>query len=313
MQDGSETRRLKVEPREAGLRLDVFLAGRLDGWSRSRLQAFIRSGRVEVDLRAVRTAHAEVAEGACVTVRLETDAPRLVPENVPLTIVYEDEDLAVVNKPPGMPVHPGAGITSGTLVNALVHHFGALSSAAGADRPGIVHRLDKDTSGLILIAKNDAAHHALAASFKSRTIHKTYTALVMGSVLPDEGAVDALVGRDPFHRRRMRAGGAVGREARTRYRVLSRFSGFTLLEVFPETGRTHQIRVHLASIGHPVAGDSLYGVPGRRRAGTEAKIPPRTFLHATALKFQHPRTGEAISLTAALPEDLSDFLNRIPR
>ena len=311
MESGSETRQLKVEPGEAGLRLDVFLAQRLEGWSRSRLQAFIRSGCVQVDSQTVHKAHEEVAGGGCITVRLETEPLGVVPENVPLAIVYEDEDLAVINKPAGMIVHPGAGITSGTLVNALVHRFDTLSSGAGAHRPGIVHRLDKNTSGLILVAKNDAAHLALAACFKARAIHKTYIALVHGRVARDTGEIDTPVGRDLTHRRRMKAGAAAAREARTRYRVVRRFSAFTLLEVFPETGRTHQIRVHLASIGHPVAGDALYGAP-RRQAGAEQKIPARTFLHASALEFQHPRTGETMRLTAPLPEELKNFLDSIP-
>jgi 23S rRNA pseudouridine1911/1915/1917 synthase len=298
-----------VDATESSLRLDIFLAQRLPGWSRSQIQKLIRSGKVQVGSRAARKAGEEITPGEQISVRLEKEELRATAEELPLDIVYEDEDLVAVNKPAGMVVHLGAGIARGTLVNALLYHITRLSPAGGAERPGIVHRLDKNTSGLILAAKNDAAHQSLSAAFKARAIRKTYIALVHGRVERDQGEIRAPVGRDPVRRLRMQAGGARAREARTSYRVMRRFERFTLLELSPQTGRTHQIRVHLAWLGHPAVGDTLYGAPARiRMAGREQKTLPRTFLHASALQFQHPRTGDPMLLRAGLPADLENFL-----
>ncbi|MGH9403946.1 MAG: RluA family pseudouridine synthase [Terriglobia bacterium] len=305
-----ETREIVADA--AGGRLDVFLASRLPEVSRSRLQRLIRAGCVETNGRVATKAGETVAAGDRIRVRLVREETRALPENLPFGIVYEDDDLVVVNKPAGMVVHTGAGVHSGTLVNALLYHIRQLSSAAGNERPGIVHRLDKMTSGLMLVAKNDPAHRALADAFKARSVQKTYTALVHGRMTSDHGAIETVVGRDPRRRYRMKAGAAKGREALTHYRVLRRFHDFTLLNAMPHTGRTHQIRVHLASIRHPVAGDTAYGAPARiRLAGLEQKTLPRTFLHASALEFAHPSTGKPLAFQAPLPDDLAAFLDKL--
>jgi 23S rRNA pseudouridine1911/1915/1917 synthase len=305
----SDTQVLVVEPAEASLRLDVFLARRLPGWSRSQVQKLIRTGNVQLGLRTARKSGEEITPGEHIVVRLAREEFHASAENLSLDILFEDEDLVAVNKPAGMVVHLGAGITRGTLVNALLYHIRRLSSVGGAQRPGIVHRLDKNTSGVILVAKNDVAHRLLSAAFKDRAIRKTYLALVHGRVENDEGEISAPVGRDPLRRHRMKAGGPRSREARTRYRVLHRYPDLTFLELLPETGRTHQIRVHLSSVGHPVVGDTLYGAPARFRiSGKEQKTLPRTFLHASVLQFRHPRTGDSITLRASLPQELQAFL-----
>jgi 23S rRNA pseudouridine1911/1915/1917 synthase len=210
-------------------------------------------------------------------------------------------------------VHVGAGVRSGTLVNALLHHVGSLARAGGDLRPGIVHRLDRMTSGLVIVAKNDAALRDLSSQFKSRQVHKTYLALVHGRVSGQKGEIERPVGRDPRRRIRMRTSGIGARAALTHFEVRRRFAHFTLLEVHPRTGRTHQIRVHLASVRHPVVGDTMYGAPSRLLAGSrdETKTLPRTFLHAAVIRFRHPRTGETISFEAPLPEELAIFLERL--
>lgn len=307
-----ETREFVVAVEESGGRLDVFLAARMADWSRSQIQRLIRAGLVKVGLRPARKAGEIVEAGDVIAVRAERQELRATPESLPLEIIYEDDDLVVVDKPAGMVVHVGAGVKSGTLVNALLHHIGSLSTAGGELRPGIVHRLDRMTSGLIVVAKNDFAHRHLAAQFKSRTIHKTYTALVHGRVASEHGEIRRPVGRDPRRRVRMKAGGIRPRDAVTSFRVLRRFSHFTLLEARPQTGRTHQIRVHLSAAGHPVVGDTLYGAPGKLKIpGGEVKTLPRNFLHASGLEFQHPRTGQSVALKAPLPGDLEDFLGAL--
>jgi 23S rRNA pseudouridine1911/1915/1917 synthase len=254
----------------------------------------------------------EIEAGTRITVRAEREERRAVPEDLPLAVVYEDADLLVVNKAAGMVVHLGAGVKSGTLVNALLHHIRALSSAGGELRPGIVHRLDKMTSGLVVVAKNDAAHRRLSDQFKSREVHKTYIALVHGRVAGDRGQITKPVGRDPRRRTRMKAGGIAPREALTKYRVLRRFRPFTLVEAMPQTGRTHQIRVHLASLGHPVVGDTTYGAPAKLRLGESAEPTlPRIFLHAAKLAFAHPLTGAPLCFEAPLPAELAAFLARV--
>ena len=310
-----ERREFVVRAEEAGLRLDVFLAQRMPDWSRSQVQRLVRSGMIEVDDRLARKPGEEIEPGNRVTVRAEREEMHAAPEPLPLEILYEDMDMLVVNKPAGMVVHIGAGVKSGTLVNALLHHLGAverLSSAGGALRPGIVHRLDRMTSGLVLVAKNDAAHRGLAAQFKSREVRKTYLALVHGNVRNTGGEIARAVGRDPRRRVRMKAGGLRPREAVTDYRVLRRFARYTLVEAHPRTGRTHQLRVHFASIGHPIVGDTLYGAPARIRFASGAvDTLGRNFLHAAAIEFRHPRTGQAMSFETPLPAALGDFMKTI--
>jgi 23S rRNA pseudouridine1911/1915/1917 synthase len=292
-----------------GERLDVFLTRQMPGWSRSQVQRLIRSGLVSVGRRLARKGGEEVQAGDIISVRVEREELAATPEALPLSIVYEDEDLLVVNKPAGMAVHVGAGLKSGTLVNALLHHVRTLSSAGDASRPGIVHRLDKMTSGLVVVAKNDATHRQLAEQFKSRAVRKTYVLLVHGQVSSGQGEISKPVGRDPFRRTRMKVGGLRAREARTRYEVIRRFPNFTLLEAHPETGRTHQIRVHFAALGHPIVGDSTYGAPGKLRiGGREVATLSRNFLHAGLLEFQHPRLRRAVSFSVPLPPELAEFL-----
>lgn len=308
----SETRTFVAAQLEAGVRLDVFLARQMPDWSRSQVQQQIRSGSVCVGSRTVYKTGEAVAAGDRVTIRAARQELRATPEELPLEIVYEDDDLLVVNKPAGMVVHVGAGVRSGTLVNALLHHIGTLARAPGDLRPGIVHRLDRMTSGLVVVAKNDETHRDLSDQFKSREVHKTYLALVHGWVAADRGEVGEPVGRDPRRRIRMRTAGLGARDAQTRYQVRQRFSRFTLLEVHPLTGRTHQIRVHLASIGYPVVGDTLYGAPSKLRiSGSEEKTLERNFLHAAAIRFRHPRSGENLTFEVSLPAELEHFLSRI--
>ena len=307
-----ELRTFVVALEQSRTRLDVFLARHMPDWSRSQIQRQIKSGLVSIGSETVYKAGEEVEPGDRVTIRAARHELRAVPEDLPLNIIYEDDDLLVVNKPAGMVVHVGAGVKSGTLVNALLHHIGKLSTAGGELRPGIVHRLDRMTSGLVVVAKNDSAHRELSAQFKSREVHKTYLALVHGRLTDLHGEISTSVGRDPKRRIRMRPGGIGAREASTRYRLLRRFRDFTLLEAEPRTGRTHQIRVHLSSIGHPVVGDTLYGAPARLRIDTrEEKTLERNFLHAAALALRHPRTQERLSFRAALAPELEDFLKRL--
>jgi 23S rRNA pseudouridine1911/1915/1917 synthase len=307
-----EIREFVVEPQDSGARLDVFLARHMPDWTRSQVQRQIRSGLVSIGSQAAYKAGEEVATGERVTIRAARHELRATPEELPLDVVYEDRDLLVVNKPAGLVVHVGAGVKSGTLVNALLYHIGTLAPAAGELRPGIVHRLDRMTSGLLVVAKNDEAHRELSSQFKSREVQKTYLALVHGRVAAERGEIGKPVGRDRRQRIRMRTSGLGARQALTRYRVLRRYPQFTLLEVEPETGRTHQIRVHLSSIGHPVVGDTLYGAPSRIRiAGGDEKTLQRNFLHAAAIRFRHPRGSEKMEFAAALPRELEDFLSRL--
>jgi 23S rRNA pseudouridine1911/1915/1917 synthase len=305
----TEVREFVVPPEAAGERLDIFLARQMPGWSRSQIQRQIRMGMVNLGSATVYKAGEKLVAGDAVTLRAARHELRATPEDIALDIVYEDDDLVVVNKPAGMTVHVGAGVRSGTLVNALLHHIGALARRGGDLRPGIVHRLDRMTSGLMVVAKTDFALEKLSEQFKARTVHKNYLALVHGKLAGETGEIAKPVGRDPRRRVKMRPGGIRAREAVTRYRAMRGFEGFTLLECHPLTGRTHQIRVHLSSIGHPVVGDTLYGAPSHLRiGGKEQKTLPRHFLHAAALEFVQPRTGEALRFEAPLPPDLSQFL-----
>ena len=281
-------------------RLDLFVTRRLQELTRSRVRRLIDQGLVTVDDRPAAKAGLRLNAGQRVRVTLPPPEPsELEPEAIPLRIVFEDEDLLVVDKPAGMAVHPSPGHSRHTLVHAVLAHCPDLSGIGGVLRPGIVHRLDKDTSGLIIVAKHDAAHLSLARQLKERKVEKTYVALVEGRVRPQQGVIDAPIGRHPRHRKRM-AVVENGRDARTRYRVLREVDGRSLVEVQPTTGRTHQIRVHLASIGHPVVGDTLYG--------KRSDVFPRQFLHAQRLAFRHPRSGERMELEAPLAEDLQRAL-----
>jgi 23S rRNA pseudouridine1911/1915/1917 synthase len=294
----------------AGKRLDQALHEQLPEFSRSRLQDWIKQERVLVNGAPARSSRV-LREGDQVAVEpAELPPLRAEAEAIPLRVLYEDPYFVAIDKPAGMVVHAGAGVHSGTLVNALLGRFQSLSALGGDLRPGIVHRLDRFTSGVILVAKTDAAHRALAALFAGRQVEKTYLALVHGVVGPECGRIDKPIARDPRHRTRMTARLSQGRTAWTEYRVLRRFPDFTFLEVRIGTGRTHQIRVHLASIGHPVAGDRLYGAPAHAKNGIQ---PPRErfFLHAHRIRLQHPFSGQPVEIESPLPEDLRVWLERL--
>ena len=307
---------LIVPNEHAGLRLDRYLALALPQFSRSRLQELIRAGHVHLQGKLSRTRERVHADDVVRLIEPPLQEIGVQAEEIPLDLLFEDADLLVINKPAGLVVHPGTGNQGRTLVNALLHHFGKLSAIGGELRPGIVHRLDKATSGLILVAKNDEAHRKLATQFSGRLVKKTYVALVHGWMKQDRGTISSSISRDRVRRTRMTTRRQGGREAITHYtvqrRIDSKFGKFTLLELRIDTGRTHQIRVHLASLGHPVVGDTLYGAPRELRARNgEAAALSRNFLHAVALQFHHPRTGTALSLSSPLPEELSQFLSRV--
>jgi 23S rRNA pseudouridine1911/1915/1917 synthase len=334
----TELRTIEVSAEAAGQRLDQYLAAQLDGVSRSRVQMLMDQGDVLVNGEREK-ASLKLRGGERISITGEPHpAPlKATAEDIPLDVVFEDADLAVVNKPAGMMVHAGSGQNEdarsrGTLVNALLYRFKALSSTGGDLRPGIVHRLDKDTSGLIVVAKNDRTHAALGEMFASRQMKKTYIALVQGAVERQKGTINAGVGRDPMRRTRMTAKPQDNaRSAVSHYEVVrrldNRFGKFTLVRVRIETGRTHQIRVHMASIGHPVVGDSLYGGAGqltdqvasqaatskaaRRKSEPERLKLGRNFLHAAKLEFTHPTTGKLLQLEAPLPIELESFLGRL--
>lgn len=310
-----------VSPENAGTRLDQFLAANVPEISRARAQQLIAQALVLVDGKPGKPSlRLRGGEQVSVLGPAKLEPLRAIPEDIPLDIVYEDDDLAIVNKPAGMMVHAGAGPTEdernrGTLVNALLHRFGRLSDVGGELRPGIVHRLDKETSGLIAIAKNDAAHRKLASAFAQRKVKKTYIALVHGWPKADHGTVNAAISRDSVRRVRMTTRRPGGREAVTHYtarkRIDSSFGKFTLLEVKIDTGRTHQIRVHLSSIGHPVVGDRVYGAPAQIKGRAGVISLSRNFLHAAALELHHPRTAELLSFQTTLPPELENFLHRL--
>jgi 23S rRNA pseudouridine1911/1915/1917 synthase len=287
---------------DAGTRLDHYLQQHLTDFSRARIQAWIRDGGVLVNgAPAKASAHLRGGERIEVT---PADLPPLKasPEDLPIEILYEDDAVIAVNKPAGVVVHAGAGAHSGTLVNRLVHHFQSLSKIGGDLRPGIVHRLDRGTSGVLLVARTDAAHRNLAAQFAGRTVEKTYLALVQGRVAAESGRIDKPIARDPAKRIRMTARLGHGREAHSEYRVRQRFPHFTFLEVRIGTGRTHQIRAHLASIGHPVAGDRVYG------ARPFPAMPDRVFLHAWRIAFDTPSGGGRVAVESPLPAELDGLL-----
>jgi 23S rRNA pseudouridine1911/1915/1917 synthase len=292
-----------VELSDAGQRLDVYLA-RASGLSRARVQGLIDRGAIRVDGHPQKPRYS-VRAGDQVTLALPDITPlALTPEPIPLDILYEDEHLLVLNKPARLVVHPGAGRPTGTLVHALLAHCRDLPGIGGVERPGIVHRLDRDTSGVMVVAKSERAHASLSGQFKNRSIQKRYLALVHGVVAREAGRIEAAIGRREHDRKRMGVKREGGRAARTVYRILRRFPGMTLVELTLETGRTHQIRVHLAHIGHPVVGDVAYGGRRERRIapGGEA-VPARQMLHAWVLGFQHPVTGARLEFTAPPPPD----------
>ncbi len=299
--------RLHVEPGEGGGRLDVWLASRVAGLSRSRLQALIREGSVRVNGASAKP-NSTVAVGAEVCVEIPPPASvDLQPQDLPLTVLYEDAEILVLNKPAGLVVHPAAGHADGTLVNALLYHCADLAGVGGERRPGIVHRLDKDTSGVMVVCKHDAALEALGRQFREGGVAKEYVALVQGVPLPATGTVRTLIGRSPHDRKKMAVTTTHGRPAVTHYRVVETLPGGALLRVRIETGRTHQIRVHLAHLGFPVAGDRQYGT--RRQTRTDAIQAPRQMLHAAQLAFTHPRTGKPLCFEAPLPPDMEELLS----
>jgi 23S rRNA pseudouridine1911/1915/1917 synthase len=300
---------------ECGIRLDVFLLQKDSSLTRSQARKAIDAGLVRVNGQTMKASH-KVHAGDIVTVeKLEAVPCGLAAEDIPLQVVYEDESIIVIDKPAGMVVHPAAGNYQGTLVNALLYHCRDLSGIGGVLRPGIVHRLDKGTSGLIIVAKSDAAHQVLSDRFKNHEIKKTYRALVWGNVTEHEGIINAPVGRHPVERKKMSIRISRGKEAVTRWRVNERFGATTLLDIDIETGRTHQIRVHLSSIGHPVVGDSVYGgtkkasVVSNQDLNSKLKGMTRQALHAARLCFTHPITGEPMDFSSPLPADITDLCN----
>ena len=286
----------------SGVRLDKFVSEKCPGLSRTQAQRLIEEGNVTVNDRTAKSS-LKLSAGDRVTVTIPPTPPSsLAPEVMPLKIVYEDANLLVIDKPAGLTVHPAPGHPGGTLINAILAYYPRLAEISDSLRPGIVHRLDKDTSGLMIVAKNKAAQLNLVEQFRSRTVKKAYLVLVRGKLTPECGLIEAALGRSPSDRKRM-AVVREGLEARTRYQVVKYLGGFTLLEVAPETGRTHQIRVHLAAIGYPVVGDAVYGF--------KSKHLSRQFLHAYRLGFKLPSTGEFVEFESPLPEDLAKALREI--
>ncbi|MGH9341929.1 MAG: RluA family pseudouridine synthase [Acidobacteriota bacterium] len=293
-----------VSPDHPQQRLDIFLAACLENVSRSTIQRWIRSGAVRINGQTERASYLVKEHDEIAVTPPPPEPLELLPEDLPLQIVYEDDWLVVVDKPAGMVVHPGAGNRAGTLANALLHHFQEVSRRETI-RPGIVHRLDKDTSGLIVVAKNEQVHEFLAGQFKRREVDKQYLALVSGRLPRKSGTIDVPLGRDPRARTRISTRSRRGRPALTEYQVIRHFSRFTYVRVILHTGRTHQIRVHFQHLGHPVVGDKTYG-----RAKASALLG-RQFVHATFLAFTHPTTGKRAQFQSPLPGDLADFLARL--
>jgi 23S rRNA pseudouridine1911/1915/1917 synthase len=305
---------LEVSEEDAGTRLDAYLAAQIKGWSRVRLQRLIEAGDVLVNSKIAKASY-KISANDEVEVEL-TPPPEsnFTPEDIPLEIVFEDDHIIVVNKPPGLVVHPAAGVQSGTLANALAYHFRQLSNT-GSIRPGIVHRLDKDTSGLLVVAKTESDHESLADQFRAREVFKSYIALVYGVVKQQSGSIEQPIARDPRNRTRM-AIVAGGRGALSLFKIRRSFDAFTLLDVELKTGRTHQIRVHLAWIKHPVVGDELYA-GGRENNVQDVQLRARIrklnrhFLHAEQLGFRHPQTGEQMRFVAPLPAELTQLLEAV--
>lgn len=314
----TRTLELIVPPEPTVLRVDRWLAKERIGLSRNRLQALIEDGRVCVNGRAVGKSY-KLAPGDRVTLEVpDRRRSRLVAEPMPLTIVFEDDDVLVLDKPAGLVVHPGAGVSTGTLVHALLHHAPAIAAVGGEGRPGIVHRLDRDTTGLMVVAKSEPAFLALVEALRQRDVRRTYRAIVWGDPGPEEGVIDLPLGRDPRNRTRMAVVRGGGRDAVTRWRVLERYGPASLLELGLETGRTHQIRVHLAALRMPVMGDPAYG--GRVRKSLSLRPAERSLadallrglarqaLHAVRLEFEHPVSGERLAFESPIPEDFTRAL-----
>ena len=313
--DPSEIRTFRIDSHEAGLRLDAYLASQIEGWSRARLQRLIESEDVLVNSKPSKPSY-KLRENDELEVELiASTSTGFTPEPIPIEIVYEDDTLVVVNKPAGLVVHPAAGIHSGTLANALAYHFQQLPDSGAGVRPGIVHRLDRDTSGLMVVAKTEAALENLSDQFRDRTVFKSYVALVHGRMTAESGKIDQPLARDPSNRTRM-AVVRGGRSALSLFRVRRHFDRFTLLDVELKTGRTHQIRVHLAWLKHPVVADETYGA-GRDNTIQDARLRAhvrnlgRHFLHAEKLAFTHPQTGERVEFNSPLPPELSELLEAI--
>lgn len=309
----SQSKSFVVAAERAGQRLDRYLAAECPGLSRSQLKHLIEAGKVTVAGKAVKPSHAlRGGERVALTIP-PPEVPVLVPQDIPLNILYEDADILVLDKPAELVVHLGAGVKEGTLVNALLHHCRDLSGIGGVARPGIVHRLDKGTSGLLVVAKNDRAHQGLSAQFQARRVAKTYLAFVWGSPRDAGGKIDLPLGRSARDRKKIAARGRRLRPAVTRYRVLKRWPGLSLLELKPETGRTHQLRVHLAELGHPIVGDPTYG----RRHLKASELSPELaatltetrfqLLHAWRLSFEHPVTGKEMSFEAPMRAEMENF------
>jgi 23S rRNA pseudouridine1911/1915/1917 synthase len=309
----TSTLKFIVSPEEAGLRLDRFVSAHSAELSRTRVQELIEAGLVVLNGKAAKDSHKVRADDVVEVTPAPRPAIMAEAEQIPLDTLYEDDDLIAVNKAAGMTVHAGAGNSRGTLVNALLGRGQALSQGGDPLRPGIVHRIDKETSGILLVAKNDFAHAKVADDFRERRIQKTYIALVQGILTEERGRIELPIARDPVRRNRMTAARAASlpnaRVARTDWRVLARVDSTTLVEVHLHTGRTHQIRVHFSALRHPVVGDTLYGASGQLHVGSSS-LPAlgRNFLHAAKLGFQHPRTGQPIQLAAPLPAELRGYL-----
>jgi len=306
MAEGKELEYI-IEPTQKGKRLDQFLAQQKElGLSRSQVQKLIEEEFITVNKAPAKPSYLIKTDDRIKVTVPPPPSPKLIPENLPLDIIYEDEDLIVVNKPKGMVVHPAAGNFSGTLVNALLYHCDHLATSGGPIRPGIVHRLDKDTSGLLVVAKTDLAYQDLVKQIKNRAVERTYLALVHGNIKNDQGIIEARIGRHPVHRKKMAVTeGIRTREAITHYKVLQRFKNYTLVEVKIKTGRTHQIRVHMSYLGHPVVGDKTYG-----KKKEEFEVSGQ-LLHAQKLAFLHPRTGQILSFKAPLPKEMQQILTRL--
>lgn len=306
MHKQGDTIHLIVEEDQAGGRLDAVLGSLVDQVSRSYVAKLIESGAVRINDQSEQSKKYKVKQGDRIQLMLpEAENLSVQAESIPLDIVYEDKDVLVINKPKGMVVHPAAGNNSGTLVNAILYHCKDLSSINGVIRPGIVHRIDKDTTGLIMVAKNDASHQSLAEQLKAHTITRAYHAIVLDNLKLDQGTVRAPIGRDPSNRLRMAVTDQNSRDAVTHYTVLERFGKFTYLEARLETGRTHQIRVHMAYLHHPLLGDQVYG-PKKPILGVSTQM-----LHAKILGFQHPATGKHLEFDSPLPEEFAQVLSRL--
>ncbi|MGQ9647025.1 MAG: RluA family pseudouridine synthase [Thermodesulfobacteriota bacterium] len=315
--DGGKHFSLRVSAKDHGKRLDQFLSQTEFNLSRSQAKKLIEEKAILLNQKSAKPS-AHLKQGDLITATLPEPKPlSLKAEATPLHILYEDPSLLIVNKPPGMVVHPAAGNLSGTLVNALLYHCKDLGGINGVLRPGIVHRLDKDTSGVMVVAKEDQAYHHLTKQFKNRTVEKVYLAIAYGKFHQSEGLIESAIGRHPKERKRMSTRTRKGRLAITRWKVIEDLNRFSLLEIYPQTGRTHQIRVHLSSVGHPLLGDPLYGRKGRPGSIKDPILKEcvrrmnRQALHAHRLAFDHPRTGERVQFEAPLPQDMKDILERL--